>query len=363
MSRATTVFAGGGSGGHLFPGIAVAEALQEFDPNVVCKFVGSDRPIEQRIATEQRLDHTALPLLPTGAVWRTPVRFMLQACRGYQAARKLLHDWQPRAVVGLGGWSSVPVLLAARRLGLRTLILEQNAIPGRATRWLAPWVDVVCTSFADTPGLRARQVQVTGNPVRAKIARLAHLEPTSSAPTPTLLILGGSQGAERLNDGIVSWLTAHPHQLHSWHVIHQTGPRQVDSLKATYANIGINATVADFIPDLLAAYQQASIVITRAGATTLAELACIGRAMILVPLPNAANDHQSANARCFVAANAAMLAPQGRIPTETAASLQSAWEALTADPALAATLAANTRDLARPNAAQTVAQLILAAPQ
>jgi len=353
------LFAGGGTGGHLFPGIAIAEELQRRDPTTRVLFVGSERGIERQIMAGHRFPHVALPLSPLRHFWRRPGQFFWRNWRAVVRARRIILEDRPRAVVGLGGLTSAPLVWAAHRAGVPVLLLEQNAIPGRATRWLAPCARLICVAFPECLEHLPTDVPVLpcGNPVRSEICQLAH---DSTGPaTQTILVLGGSQGAESLNAAVVEMVCGHPESLADWTVVHQTGPRHVESVRTAYAQAGQRHVVTEFLPDVAEQYRRADIVISRAGATTLSELACAGKPMVLVPYPHAADNHQQANAEVFVRHGAAAIVLQAESSTSTAANLWSALEPWLTDAALRHTIGAAARGLARPDAADRIVRLLL----
>lgn len=358
---ATYLFAGGGSGGHLFPGAAVAEAILAATPDARVLFVGSGRDVERRICAQEGLPHVALPIAPLSELRRRPDRFLWGLCAAWRQARRLIRDERPTAVIGLGGLASLPLVWAASQLRVPVFLLEQNVIPGKATRWLARRAAQVCVAFAETvpllpPGTRS---VVTGNPVRRSIAALHSTSATihDSLP-PTLLILGGSQGAEGLNDAVVEFVRRRRTELSAWSIVHQTGVRQRAQIAAAYAEIGQPAEVVEFLSDMAAEYRRATLVVSRAGATTLAELACAGRPVVLTPYPYAADDHQRANAEVFAQHGAAVIVAQAPSAAETAARLETVVLPLLSDPARRAALGAAVHQLARPDAAAQILRLL-----
>lgn len=262
-------------------------------------------------------------------------------------------------MVGLGGFASVPALWMASSRQTSILLLEQNAIPGRATRWFAKHADTVCLGFAEAASeLPAGVTTVaTGNPVRDDIVALFGAE--QQTHEQRLLILGGSQGASGLNQAMIEWVRYRKGDFQDWHIVHQTGPHAVAELTEAYAAASINARVEEFITELTAEYRAARLVISRAGATTLSELACAGLPAILMPFPQAADDHQRRNAASFVEAGAAVCVEQQANPAETAAVLAREWNVITGDSARLATMSAAMQQRSRPHAADDVARVIL----
>ena len=326
----TILFAGGGTGGHLFPGIAVAEVLQSRFPTIHLIFVGSQRSIESTIAAENNIEHRMLPVESLSTLKRNPFRFVWRNWQAWRTSKKWMKELRPAAVIGLGGYASAPLVYAASRKQVPIILLEQNVIPGRTTRSLSRFAANVCISFAEATKFlpRARRITVTGNPVRTEIAR-SHNRPKSVIQTQKssehlaeeLLILGGSQGADSLNTAVLKAIAMQRGLLKNWKITHQTGPRDVETARQCYEQLGLKSDVAPFFHEMSELYDRASLVISRSGATTLAELACAGKAMILLPYPHAADSHQHANANVFVERKAAILVEHAQTPDETATAL------------------------------------------
>lgn len=301
-SSVSILFAGGGSGGHLFPGIAVAEALGGVADRI--GFVGNGSDLERQEVLSRGYEYFAVPSVSTLDLRRRPVRSLGAAWRSYREARRIVRQFAPAAVIGLGGYASVPTVMAASRLRVPVTLLEQNVIPGRATRWLSRSADRVCVAFEETRsslGL-AGSCRWTGNPVR----QIASIEQGRRAEH-LLLVLGGSQGARSLNVAVPEALRRVGHPGPGWRVMHQSGEHDAAAVQAAYRACGWEASVEPFLklpPRWLA---QSELVISRAGATTLAEIACEGVATVLVPYPHATDDHQRANAEWFVCRGAARM--------------------------------------------------------
>ncbi|QDT65302.1 undecaprenyldiphospho-muramoylpentapeptide beta-N-acetylglucosaminyltransferase [Calycomorphotria hydatis] len=292
----TFLFAGGGSGGHLMPGLAVAEELERRFGDVRIVFVGSGRPIEKTILDATPYEHIALPVEPSTMLRRNPVRFLTNTWNSVQAARSILTDTWPEVVIGVGGFASVPMVLAASTLRIPRILLEQNSVSGRATSWLSRTANTVCLSYAEAQaGLRSgARCVVTGNPVRRTIAELANTPIESNRNV--ILILGGSQGAMGVNQLATSALIPLRNRLAGWTIVHQTGQQEEVTVKSLYRDHGIKAEVRSYFNDLPKHYARAAFAITRAGATTLAELACASVPAICIPYPNSVRQHQRKNA-------------------------------------------------------------------
>lgn len=349
----TLMLAGGGTGGHLTPGLAVASELRRREPTARILFVGSDRPIDQRLlAGHERRVITPLPLR---SAWRSPLRFASAWWQAQRQARALLEEVRPQVVCGLGGLASIPLLRAAGRARVPTLLLEQNVIPGRANRWLARSTSRICVSFAETIKALPHpdRCRLTGNPVRAEFASLAQVELSPSTQRSTVLILGGSQGAQPLNAALLDRLPQAPAAWRQFHWVHQAGETGVDGLRGAYQRAGLSCEVAHFFPDLERRLPQAAVVVSRAGATTLAELACAGVATVLVPYPQAADDHQRANAGAYAARRGAVVVDQEG-PAPFSQRLADTLTQLLDDSAARHDLARQIRELAQPEAAARV---------
>jgi UDP-N-acetylglucosamine--N-acetylmuramyl-(pentapeptide) pyrophosphoryl-undecaprenol N-acetylglucosamine transferase len=352
------LFATGGSGGHLYPAIAIAEEVAARWPGAQVLFVTSDRAVERDICTKEGLPHRSLPLLPLAAAKRNPLKFLAATAASYRQSRSLLAEWRPTCVIGTGGWSMTPVIQAARRSKSAIILCEQNVIPGRATRWLARRATTVCTSFDQTSRHlhAARNIRVTGNPIRRAIVESAR----SNVEQPsTLLVLGGSQGSRALNQAMACAAEECAPVLNGWTVAHQTGSAEVvDELQDTYRRAGIRAEVAPFFSDMPSRYAAARLALSRAGATTLAELACCGVPAVLVPYPHAALDHQAHNAKEFAAIGAARIVTQCPDVAETGRSLRDAISDLVVNCDKREAMAKAIFGLARPAASRAVVDVV-----
>lgn len=372
MRSRVYAFSGGGTGGHLMPGLALAAALREFDSAAQIEFVGSTKPLERDLVSRQGYPHLGLNVEPLNTLKRAPWQFAIKNWQAYRAAVRWLNARKPACVIGLGGYASAPLVLAAARRRVPTLILEQNVIPGRATQWLAPRVDSVVISFAATRELLIGKLHDLGTPIRSEIAALAvdsaerttrtvsGLRAGTADPRePILLILGGSQGAEGLNEAVLRMVEKSSDLLAGWKIVHQTGREHVAAVHDRYERQDFNAIATAFIDDMATMLREATLVISRAGATTLAELACAARPTVLVPYPFATDDHQRKNADYFVNANAARLVLQQADPEATASVLRETIEGMLESTTIAEELSTQMRLLARPNATAETLKLIL----
>ncbi len=351
------LIATGGSGGHLFPAFAVADEIKRRWHEATVHLTTTDRPIEREICRSAGRMATVLPLLPAAEARRHPIRFARSVWRAHAAAYELLDLFDPDCVVGTGGLSMAPVIKTAIRANIPVVLLEQNAVPGRGTRWFSRQAAAVCSTCSEMqPPLTNARVELTGNPVRTPIARLVLDDWNPGGP---ILILGGSQGARALNEAL-GWIAHHQPALLAEHeVVHQTGgPESARELKNAYRSVGIRASVAPFFDDVASLYAAAGVIIARAGATTLAEVACAGVPAILVPYPQARDRHQHANAQAFASAGAAVVVEQAPTADETGRQLARCLAELLRDEPRRAAMSAAMRRLARPDAARRVVDVL-----
>jgi UDP-N-acetylglucosamine--N-acetylmuramyl-(pentapeptide) pyrophosphoryl-undecaprenol N-acetylglucosamine transferase len=350
----SVVIAGGGTGGHLFPGLAVAEALTGH--GVAVTFVGTAGGIEVR---EVPAAGYPLRLVPgqqlRGGGGARAVRAVGATLRGVVHARTLLRKLAPRLVVGVGGYASVAVVLAARLRRIPAILLEQNVVPGAANRMLGRFTSRICLGFAEAARFfPAGRTVYTGNPIRRGILTAG---PRRASARRGLLVVGGSQGAHRLNEAMTAAAGLLGAELAGVDVVHQTGVTDRDAVAARYATLGLHARVEAFLGDMGTVYAATDVVLARAGAMTCAELTAVGLPAILVPYPFAADDHQRHNAEVLVRAGAAMMILDRDLDGER---LATALRTLLGDANRHAAMAAASRALGRPQAAEQVAAECLA---
>jgi len=307
MATADLVVAGGGTGGHLFPGVAIAEEWVRRRPGSRVWFVSVGNALETRVlaAGGFKLKRISVAGLKGRGLWRQALAL---ARLPLALIQSLWHLWvvRPAVVIGMGSYAAGPVVIAARMAGIPTAIHEQNRRPGWANRLLAHRVDRVFVSFADTVlDADPARVVLSGNPIRHELVLAAGLRTPKPANEPfTVLILGGSQGAHSLNEAVAAAVSL-IHPLERFALIHQSGPADRDRVMAACAAAGMNATVEAFFDDMASIYAAADLVVCRAGASTVAEIAALGKAAIFVPFPHAADNHQELNARALEAVGAA----------------------------------------------------------
>lgn len=342
------IFAGGGTGGHLFPGLAVAREFQRRDAKTEILFVGTEQGIEFRVLPKEGF---RLETLAVKGMKGRGARGFLDALYGVPAgllrSLSIIGKFRPDCVIGLGGYASGPFLLAAKLKRIRCAIMEQNLRPGFTNKFLARWMDRVFTAYSQSasyfPGAR---VVETGNPVRWRALPQVH-----RGEKFALLIFGGSAGARRINYAVVEALKLLGDLNAAMSITHQTGPLDYAAIKAAYGGLPFEALVTPFIDQMDQAYARADLVLCRAGATTVAELTVFGKAAILVPFPYAIYDHQRGNAQALQERGAAeMILDQelnGKILAERI-------RAYLSDRGRIERMAAAARSMGRPDAAERI---------
>lgn len=316
MSRAglSVVIAGGGTGGHLYPGIAVARALLARRPEARVSFAGTARGIEARVVPAEGFP---LDLIRSqglkGKSLMTRLRGAAVLPLSVIDAWRLLSRRRPHVVVGVGGYSSGPVVMLAAMRGTATMVLEQNAMPGLTNRSLARVVRAAAVTYESTVSWFGDKGFVSGNPVRPEFLREGAAGDQSRPPR--VLVLGGSQGAHAINVAMTEVAAALRQVCPSLEIRHQTGERDLDLVRRGYAAAGVDASVEPFLTAMADEMRAATVVVSRAGATTLAELSALGVPAVLVPFPGAADDHQRKNAEVLAGAGAAVLIDQASLST------------------------------------------------
>lgn len=356
------LFAAGGTGGHIFPALAVARALQS---DWSCaermqgranqgriEFVGAGREIERQVipAAGFALHTVAAAGLKGFRGWRR-IRNFLVLPRSFWDTGKLLRSFRPNVVVGVGGYVAGPVMLEAFLSGIPSLLIEPNASPGFTNRVLSRFVRAAALGFPDAARFYGAKARLTGHPVRAEFSGVA---PKLHAPPYSTLILGGSQGSMAINTAAIGALPALAGHPGGVHVVHQTGERDYARALGAYEAASFPAEVRTFIDDVPGAFQTADLVVCRAGASTVAELAAAGKASLLIPFPDAADNHQLANARAMERAGGARVLEQRELtPERLAAEIASMLK-----PDVLSAMDRAARTLARPGAAARIANLI-----
>ncbi len=368
----TFVVAAGGTGGHVFPGLALARTLTELLPGATVRFAGTSRGIENQAVPEAGFPLDLLPILPLSRrlAWET-VLSPFAAVAGTLAAWRLLRRHRVQAVAGMGGYVTLPVAVGARLAGVPVVLHEQNAIPGIANRLAARVAKTVALGVADAAeAFPAGKTVVVGNPVRPELARLDRGRLRGEAreffglvpERRTLFVFGGSQGARHVNQAVVA-ATPHWADPKGLQILHACGRRDEEMVRAAWAaadidSHGLLVRVVPFIERMDLAYAAADLAVTRAGAITMAELTAAGVPAVMVPLPHATADHQAGNARSVAAAGGAVVIEDRLLDGER---LAKAAGPLLADPERLARMGTAMLALARPTAAEELAALVLEA--
>jgi len=350
MTPPRIVIAGGGTGGHLYPGIAVAREILRRRPEAIVTFAGTARGIEWRVIPREGFEldvlrSAGLKGMSPGAAARGLALLPLSAADAW----RIISRRRPHLVIGVGGYSSGPVVALAAARGIPTLLLEQNAVPGFTNRTLARMVSAAAVTYESTVGYFGRRGFVAGNPVRPEF--FVEDDNKAAPGPPGVLIFGGSQGSHAIN---LACMAAAPRLAASGRrlaITHQTGERDLELVGDAYRRARLDARVEPFLFAMDREIKGADLVISRAGATTLAELTAAGRPAVLIPLPTAADDHQRKNAEVLRQAGAAEVIEQKDLTGEL---LAARIGALIADPARRAAMSTAARRLARPDAARLI---------
>jgi len=345
------VIAGGGTGGHVIPALAIAQQLKkQFGAEVL--FIGTARGIETRLVPQAGFP---LELIKVGGLKNvsllTRAKTMFDLPRALWTSGRMLTDFDPDVVIGVGGYASGPAMLSAIRRRIPTLAFEPNVVPGFANRLVARWVSAAAVHFEETceyfPHCR-----VTGVPVREAFF---HIAPKTTGSQPTLLVFGGSQGARAINWAMIESLGGLKQKLPGVHIIQQTGQRDYDHVLAAYQQSGISGEVHKFIDDMPASFARADLLVCRSGASTVGEITAAGKPAIFVPFPRAADDHQNVNARALERAGAAVVVEESNLG---AAYLVDTVSALLADPNHLQNMSGAAKALAHPKALEEIAAMV-----
>jgi UDP-N-acetylglucosamine--N-acetylmuramyl-(pentapeptide) pyrophosphoryl-undecaprenol N-acetylglucosamine transferase len=354
----TVLIAGGGTGGHVFPMVAVGDAVRAAEPDARVVYVGTARGIEQRVMGERGDELHLMDIAPLrGGGVKQFIKGVARAAASIPEARALVKRLAPDAVLSVGGYAGGPISLAAKTLGVPVALLEPNSVLGLSNKLLTPFAERAYVAFPEVERqLRPSVVVRSGVPLRRRF------EPISYDPKPgrvTVLILGGSLGAKALNEIVPRALATAIHAGIDLAVVHQTGREREVPVRALYDELGVaeRATVVPFIDDVATALASADIVIARSGASSCAELCAIGRPGILIPFPFAADDHQYRNAKSLQDGGAAIAIRQDDANSDRVAAEVTR---LARDPALRKRMAEAARVLGRPDAASAIAKDLLA---
>jgi UDP-N-acetylglucosamine--N-acetylmuramyl-(pentapeptide) pyrophosphoryl-undecaprenol N-acetylglucosamine transferase len=344
------ILAGGGTGGHVIPALAIAQQLQK-DYAAQVLFIGTARGIENRLVPAAGFD---LRLVQVGALNRvgltTRLKTIFDLPRAVWDSSRILSQFRPDVVIGVGGYASGPAMLAAILRRIPTLVFEPNFVPGFANRLVAPLVSGAAVHFSET-GRYFRRCEVTGVPVREAFFQIAEQRPNN---TKTLLVFGGSQGAHAINQVVIDSVPSLRQRVPGIHIVHQTGERDYNDAQAAYAKLGSSVEAHRFIDDMPGAFARADLLICRSGASTVAEVTAAGKPAVFVPFPRAADDHQKRNAEALERAGAAIMLEESKL---TSKSLVDAVSDLFTDPSRLQKMGDAARKLSHPNAARDIAAI------
>jgi len=348
------MIAAGGTGGHIYPGIAVANEIMRRDNSSEVLFVGTSRGLETRIVPENGFQLALIHSVGLKNVGiKGKITGVMTLPRSFVEARRLLREFRPSVVVGAGGYVSGPVLMMAVVMGIPTLVMDSNALPGFTNRRLAKFVDRAALTFNEALPFFGKKGTVTGNPVRKEFF---DVEPKHRDGSTSVLIFGGSQGARAINNAMVGALDHLNGTRESMHVVHQTGEADFEKVRGAYQERGWEtADVRPYISDMVTEFEKADVLVCRAGATTCAEIAAAGKAAIMIPLPTAADDHQRKNAEAMQNAGAVKMLAQDQLTPE---SLASTLSELAASPETIVSMEKAARQLAREDAAEATVDII-----
>ena len=348
------ILAGGGTGGHVIPALAIARELQT-RYSAACLFIGTSRGIETRLVPAAGFP---LELIQVGALNQVSLMTRLKTLFGLPVAvwraLRIFREFRPDVVIGVGGYASGPAMAAAALRRIPMLAFEPNVVPGFANRIVAPFVSAAAVHFEETKEY-FRNCHVTGVPVRSQFFDLPSREKARAAgEPPTLLVFGGSQGAHAINRAVCEAVSGLREQLPNLQIIHQTGERDYSATVEAYEKLGIKAEVSKFIDDMPGTFARADLILCRSGASTVAEIAAAGKPTVYVPFPRSADDHQRRNAEAMQNAGAAVMLEEKDL---TPQRLVEVVAGLLADPAKLQTMSQAARRMAHPNAAREIAEL------
>ncbi|SDP66529.1 undecaprenyldiphospho-muramoylpentapeptide beta-N-acetylglucosaminyltransferase [Desulforhopalus singaporensis] len=345
---------GGGTGGHLFPAVATAQAFRNRFPDCKVLFVGTNRKIDTNSLARYGFDSETVTCygLKGKNIFQL-IRAVATLPFAYMQALKIIRNFRPDVILGVGGYVTGPVVAAGKQMGIATVIHEQNSVPGLANRKLGKIADRVCLSLPGSGQLfDAEKIVYTGNPVRENILRLGGVAQEKKGDKTCILVLGGSQGAHAINELVPRALALVPEKSRQHlKIIHQTGSRDAQMVEKAYRTLKIDVEVAPFFNDMEKVYRDADFLISRAGATTLSELAVLGKPAVLIPYPFAADNHQQKNADYYVQGGGAVLLPEAGLTPE---KLAQAVQELLDNPKKREKMAASMKKLAFPDAPERI---------
>jgi UDP-N-acetylglucosamine--N-acetylmuramyl-(pentapeptide) pyrophosphoryl-undecaprenol N-acetylglucosamine transferase len=359
-NKRKVIIAGGGTGGHIYPGVAIARAIEKLHPELEVHFVGAEGGLEEKIIPREKFPLHTVPIgkLHHTVGLKTRLKTLVTMPRAFFKARDILKELDPVAVLGVGGFASGPILFVASLFGYRTLIWEPNAFPGMTNRLLARMVSE-CLLVFDEAGrhLKAKQITRSGLPVRATMMPAPRHGGELVARPLRVLVFGGSQGARAINNVVSESVLAGGDWLQGIELVHQTGSLDFPRISEAYKNAPPNVQVFEYLHDMDARYAWADVVICRSGASTVAEICACQKAAVFIPLPTAADNHQQKNAEVLSKANAAIVILQKDLSPTV---LQDTIKRFRDNRALVAEFESNVRHFQFPNAAEKIVERILA---
>ncbi len=349
------VIAGGGTGGHLYPGITLAREILRRDPQGAVLFVGTEGGLESRVLPKEGLDLKTIPVSGLkGKKKGEQLRAVLQLPSALARSLSILRSFRPDVVIGVGGYASGPLALGAFLTGRKVVLQEQNSVPGLTNRLLGRIAERIYTAYDEAAGyFPRRKVRKVGNPIRAlqwegdarSAKKFFGLDPA----LPLVLVIGGSLGAHAVNEAVMKMVMKMKGEEKGIQFLHQTGEADAESVREAYGAAKIRSVVKPYLYEMAPAYQAADLAVSRAGAIALSELAAAGLPAVLIPFPHAADDHQLKNAQVLEGAGAARLIPQEELTPER---LSSELRELLGNPELPARMQNAARQCARPSAAK-----------
>ncbi len=346
------VLAGGGTGGHVIPALAIAHELKvRYGAEVL--FIGTSRGMENRLvpAAGYRLEHVEIGALKSVSL-ATRVKTLFDLPLAIVRAKVILNEFRPDVVIGVGGYASGPAMLAAVFGGIPTVAFEPNVVPGFANKIVGMMVSAAAVQFEQTCRY-FNHCRVTGVPVRQDFFKVSSSAHCTECP-PTLLVFGGSQGAHAINQAVMDSLQALKRELPKLHIIHQSGERDYEAAQAAYLRVDFSAELYPFINEMTGAFRKADLLLCRSGASTVAEITAAGKPAILVPFPKAADDHQTRNAEALANAGAAVLLKESELTPER---LAETVRELLLDKARLMQMGEAAGKLAHPNAGAEIAAM------
>jgi UDP-N-acetylglucosamine--N-acetylmuramyl-(pentapeptide) pyrophosphoryl-undecaprenol N-acetylglucosamine transferase len=350
----TVVIAAGGTGGHLYPAVALAREFLRCDPSTKVLFVGTKRGVESKVLAHEGFELvfiTAKPVMGKGLL--AVIQGLLSVPVGLWQSLRILRQRRADVVIGVGGYTSPTMLVAAAMRGTARVIVEPNAYPGMANKAVAPFAQRIFLAFdSAAASFDRRKVRVVGTPIRREfLAQVGPGEAPPAASNRRLLVFGGSQGAKAINSAMLEGVASLMERLPGLAITHQTGEADYQRVREAYGRLGVQAEVVPFLYDMPKVLRAADLVVARAGAMTIAELTACGKAAILIPLPTAIYDHQMKNARAMEAAGGATVLPQADL---TGSTLSESVSAILLDQQRLQVMSVKSLEMRRINAGEVI---------